>query len=289
MLSLADNSAASLGVRKMNKLTILGSGTSTGIPMIGCTCPVCQSSDPKDGRLRASAYIQTPRNSSVLIDTTPDLRTQLLSHQITQVDATIITHDHADHLHGLDDLRPLCFDSCPDSPSEIPLYTYADCAKRIRQRFPYAFAQKNKPVGGGVPRLSLQEVSHGETNKIAQEDFHFFLNPHGAMKTLGFIHQSMAYVIDCQKLPKENIQKLKNSDLELLIIDCVRDTPHQTHLHLERALDYIEQIRPKNAGLIHMGHQLSHQHLTEICQEQKHSSVFPCYDGQVLTYPSISG
>lgn len=273
----------------MNKLTILGSGTSTGIPMIGCSCPVCQSSDPKDNRLRASAYIQTPDGTSILIDTTPDLRTQLLTHKITRVDAAIITHDHADHLHGLDDLRPLCFDSCLDSPNEIPLFTYANCADRIRQRFPYAFAQSEKPFAGGVPRLSLHEVNLCETNQVAQEDFEFFLNPHGPMKTLGLIHQSMAYVIDCQKLPKENIQKLKNKNLELLIIDCVRDTPHQTHLHLERTLDYIGQIQPKKAGLIHMGHHLSHAHLTEVCDQLKHSSVFPCYDGQVLTYPSISG
>lgn len=274
----------------MNSLTILGSGTSTGIPMVGCSCPVCHSTDPRDKRLRTSAYIQTPRGKSLLIDTTPDLRAQLLNHQITRVDAAIITHDHADHLHGLDDLRPLCFDSCLESPNEIPLYTHTDCAKRIRRRFPYAFSQTNKPFAGGVPKLSLREVNFHENTVIAeQEKFEFFLNPHGPMKTLGLIHQSMAYVIDCQKLPKENIQRLKSKNLELMIIDCVRDTPHQTHLHLDLALEYIDQIRPQKAGLIHMGHHLSHQYLEEVGSQQKYSNVFPCYDGQVLTYPDFSG
>lgn len=272
----------------MNKLTILGSGTSTGIPMLGCSCPVCQSNDPKDQRLRTSIYLQSVQGSSILVDTTPDLRTQLLSHKITRVDAAIITHDHADHLHGLDDLRPLCFESCQDSPEEIPLYTYAACGERIRQRFAYAFGDKKPPFAGGLPRLSLHEVSLDKIESVAQEEFEFFLNPHGPMKTLAFIHQSMAYVIDCQRLAQKNIQRLKDKNLELLIMDCVRDTPHQTHLHLQRALDYIDQIRPQQAGLIHMGHQLSHQKLLEVARKQKHVSVFPCYDGQVLTYPSIS-
>jgi phosphoribosyl 1,2-cyclic phosphate phosphodiesterase len=273
----------------MNKITILGSGTSTGIPMVGCQCKVCQSTDVKDQRLRTSAFIEALNGQSILIDTTPDLRAQLLNHQITRVDAAIITHDHADHLNGIDDLRPLCFHSCSDSPDEIPLFTYAECAERIEQRFGYAFARDKKVLGGGVPKLSLEQVEYDSKTQIAGQKFEFFLNPHGGMKTLAFVHQSMAYVIDCQSISRSNIEWLKNKNLELLIIDCVRDTPHQTHLHLERALDYIQQIRPKKAGLIHMGHQLSHQKLTELGHKQENVDVFPCFDGQVLTYPAISG
>lgn len=273
----------------MNKLTILGSGTSTGIPMLGCSCNVCQIHHPKDRRLRTSAYIQTPNGPSILIDTTPDLRAQLLAQKITRVDAAIITHDHADHLNGLDDLRPLCFNSCADSPNEIPFFTYPECAQRIQQRFDYAFVQKHKSLGGGVPKLSMNRVSLENKTSILAEEFKFFLNPHGHIPSLGFVHQSMAYIVDCQSIPQKRLEWLKSLELELLVIDCVRKEPHQTHLHLKRSLEYIEQIRPKKAGLIHMGHHLSHQELEQIGAQQKCATVFPCYDGQVLEYPRISG
>lgn len=266
-----------------NKLTVLGSGTSTGIPMVGCDCSVCTSKLKENTRLRCSVFIETAKGCSILIDTTPDLRQQLLGHNINKIDFVFITHDHADHTHGIDDLRPLTF---PPNGSSIPIYTYRECAAQLTHKFPYIFkANQRKPnIGGGIPRLTLESLDTDKVNKIHSEEFEFLLLDHGHTQTLGIIHGKMAYIIDCHQLTDQQIQTLRDRELDLLIIDCVTNVEHKTHLWQERCFDYISQIAPKECGLIHMNHNLEHEQLKNDALKAFTFPVFPTFDSQVLYY-----
>ncbi len=264
-----------------SKLTILGSGTSTGVPMLGCRCDVCLSTNPKNKRLRTSFYLETKTGKKVVIDTTPDFRTQALRANIEHVDYCIITHDHADHLHGVDDLRPYCFG--PPARS-IPIYTHHDCVEQMEKRFPYIF-EKNffndkKPIlGGGIPKLELHEIStFGKEIEIEGDKFTFFLLPHGHGKTLGVFHDKIAILIDCNHVPQNTVTFLKEKKLEHLIIDCVKIGEHKTHLTLDKSLEYIKEIGPKNSYLIHMGHGLDHDQLANLCKESGISHCQPSFD-----------
>ncbi len=251
--------------------------------MLGCDCKVCQSLEPKDRRLRTSLFLETASGKSLLVDTGPDLREQLLREKIRHIDHVIITHDHADHLHGIDELRPFTFN--PElAPIEITCNTVT--SERLRLGFDYLFSPppSGAPIGGGRPRLKLNTMTSPANISIAGEAFEFFSNPHGSSETLGFIHGSFAYVIDCHDITPENLKKLKEAQLELLIIDCVQLEPHDTHLSFQRALDFIAQITPQKAGLIHMGHRLAHLQLEGLLQAQGLNSIFVCYDGQRLEY-----
>ncbi|NOT78530.1 MAG: MBL fold metallo-hydrolase [Bacteriovoracaceae bacterium] len=266
-----------------NKITVLGSGTSTGIPLIGCQCKVCLSIDHRDKRLRSSLFLETRNHTKIIVDTTPDFRTQLLANNIHNLDAAIITHEHADHLHGIDDLRPFSFGP---PPRDIPLFTQEKTRKIIEQRFSYIFQNGGAPnLGGGVPRLKMFDVPLNELTQILEvSDFTFFSYKHGHGETMGFHHEGFAYVVDCMELSEAQIATLKNFNLDLLIIDCLQRHSHSTHLTVERCFDYIEKINPKQAGLIHMGHDLSHRHLESLARERFGNRVFPLYDGQNLFY-----
>lgn len=268
----------------MNKIIILGSGTSTGVPILGCKCKVCQSLDTRNKRLRTSALIETPEGKRVLIDASPDLRTQLLRESIDSLDAVIITHDHADHTHGIDDVRPLSF----KSKADIPVHTDAETANSLRRKFPYIFDREkefaSKPIlGGGIPMVRLSLLAPG-IQSVAGEEMEFFSLPHGHTRTLALRNGKMAYVVDCESIPFEVLESLKRAQLELLIIDCLRPTPHQTHLHLELALEYIRHIGPKKAALIHMGHDWDYP---DLLSRLKGTNVFPACDGQHFLYSKI--
>ncbi len=269
--------------KNKNKLTILGSGTSTGIPMIGCKCSVCNSPLKENHRLRSSIHLETVKGSSIIVDTTPDLRHQLLRHEINKVDLAFITHDHADHTHGIDDLRPLTF---PPHGKSIPIYTYSECAAQLTKKFSYIFkAHEQLPnIGGGIPRLHLQTVEIGTKNIINGEEFEFLLLNHGHTQTLGIIHQKMAYIIDCHELTDDQINYLRDKELDLLILDCVTDRVHKTHLWQERSFEYISRISPKECGLIHMNHTLEHEQLKTDAKKAFSFPVYPTFDSQILYY-----
>jgi len=260
----------------MNSITVLGSGTSTGIPMLGCKCDVCKSQDVKNKRLRSSILLQIDE-VKILVDTTPDLRTQFLNNDIDDIDAVIITHDHADHLHGIDDLRPLCFEH------PLSIYTSKNCEKDIKTRFPYMFKEKH-PDAGSIPVISLETVELGKSFDIKGVSFEFFLLPHGPFTTLGFVQGGFAYLIDCSDIPPSTLQLLKEKNLELLIIDCVQRPPHKTHLNVDKAFNFIREISPKQAGLIHMGHGLEHEKLAKEAKDNFDFPVFPLYDKLKLNY-----
>ncbi len=268
----------------MNKITILGSGTSTGVPILGCKCPVCQSNDPRNQRLRTSVLLETDRAKTILIDASPDLRTQLLRTQTTKLDAVIITHDHADHTHGVDDLRPFSF----KSKMPLPVFTDLHALDSLTIKFPYIFQREtvfaNKPViGGGIPLLDLHPLLPGK-NLVADETFHIDSLAHGHGESLCFIHKSLGYIIDCREISETVLKHFRDAKLEILIIDCLRYEPHQTHLHLDLSLKYIQEIAPKTAILTHMGHEMDYLDLTNQLQRRGIRNVFPAIDGQSFLY-----
>ena len=268
----------------MNKITIIGSGTSTGVPILGCKCSVCQSNDLRNKRFRTSAVIEVKSGKRILIDASPDRRTQLLSNKIERVDSVIITHDHADHTHGVDDLRPFGF----LNGSSLPVFTDSVTALSLTKKFTYIFDRqdyfKDKPIlGGGIPLLDLKNVSQGIWT-IEGESFEFYSLPHGYENTLGVRHNKMAYLVDCREIPSPSLERLSDAKLDLLIIDCLRPLPHQTHLHFEKTLEYIEKIRPRLAVLTHMGHEWDYIKLSEELIRRNVKNTIPALDGQSFLY-----
>ncbi len=288
--------------KKFHQVTILGSGTSTGVPMLGCTCSVCLSSFKKNKRLRTSVLIKTQGGKNILIDCTPDLRTQLLNNKISKVHGAIITHDHADHVHGIDDLRPFCFGS---PPTALPICTSKICGENLKSRFPYIFERNslyaNKPIlGGGIPLLDLNIIPKMDTKKnlmvtevkFLNENFTFFYLPHGYTYTVGVVHDKMCFITDCSKISDEILEFLRGQKLEILILDCLRKAPHSTHLHLDLSLEYAQRINAKQTGLIHLSHDFDHQSLMTQLQQSdmttKNFRIFPTFDGQKFNYASCS-
>ena len=273
----------------MNNITILGTGTSTGVPTIGCHCAVCTSNNPKNKRFRTSIYLNTAKGKKIIVDTTPDLRSQILENKIDAVDAAIITHDHADHLHGIDDLRPFSF----FENKNIPVFTSDYFAENMKIRFPYIFqadkiySEERPPIGGGIPRLSLETIYPGQNNPILEENFYFDYVPHGYGQTLAFRHETFGYIIDCHEIPEQLVRDFRDSKLKVLIIDCLKRNDHKTHLSLKKTIDYIQAINPDFAGLIHMAHDFDHDQLAQEMTQQFGKKVDPLFDTQKLSYPSI--
>jgi phosphoribosyl 1,2-cyclic phosphate phosphodiesterase len=268
----------------MNKITILGSGTSTGVPILGCKCHVCQSRDPRNKRFRTSALIETSDKKNFIIDASPDLRTQLLAAGVDHVEGVIITHDHADHTHGMDDLRPFSFVTQKD----IPVLTSPETAASLRIKFPYIFQRdevfKDKKIlGGGIPKLRLEEVRN-EAEQLSGESFEFFSLPHGHTHTLGVCHQGLAYLVDCQKIPQETLKKLRAKNLDILVIDCLKFDPHDTHLHLDLALEYAQEINAKLTLLTHLSHDFDYPLLLEELEKRRVKNIIPALDGSTFLY-----
>jgi phosphoribosyl 1,2-cyclic phosphate phosphodiesterase len=271
-----------------NKIIALGTGTSTGIPMIGCSCAVCTSLDHRDQRLRTSIYVETDSGKKFLVDTTPDLRTQFLRSKISDVDFVIVTHAHADHLHGIDDLRPLTFNP---SKNEIPIYTDKATTGIMQRRFDYIFKKpdhKSPILGGGLPRLTVHSVPLEKKITIQGEAFYFFQYPHGHGTTMGFIHRSktstLAYIVDCMEIPEAILKTLEEMKISLLIIDCLKRGVHSTHLTVDRTFGYIKRIKPERAGLIHMSHDLFHSELERLACAEFGKNIFPLYDELIISY-----
>lgn len=250
------------------KVTILGSGTSKGIPEIGCTCATCRSTDPKDKRLRASVLVET-QGMKILIDASPDLRQQALRLGLSRLDAVLLTHQHYDHVGGIDDVRPFCFDQ------DLPVYTNSQTAKDLRTRVDYCFREHPYP---GIPKLDLHEV-----------ECHPFLIKglkiipievmHGKLPIYGYRIGDFAYVTDAKTINDAEKEKLKN--LEVLILNCLRvKQPHFAHLILPEALELIEELKPKMCYLTHACHNLGrHAEISALLPP----GVEYAYDGEVIS------
>ena len=252
------------------RLTVLGSGTSMGVPTIGCTCAVCHSADPLDRRTRPSVLIAYG-GKFVLIDTTPDFREQALRENITQVDAVLYTHTHADHILGIDDLRPLSFDH---KPGKLPLYATPHAAEFLRNMFRYIFDADYK--FGGLPRVELLPIE-GPVELYGAR-FEPVTVIHGETPILGFRFGSAAYLTDHSDVPAETIEKLRGVDI--LFLDALRYKPHPTHSTVEQSLKIVEAVQPKRAFFTHICHDLPHEETNKLLPP----GVQLAYDGMKLEF-----
>lgn len=228
-------------------LTVLGSGTSMGVPTIGCDCAVCHSSDPHDRRTRPSVMVEYD-GRLVLIDTTPDFREQAIREGIDHVDAVLYTHTHADHILGIDDLRPLSF----HRPGKIPLYARPEAGEFLRNMFRYIFDADYK--FGGIARVELKNIE----GPIELFGTRFEPIPiiHGETEILGFRFGSAAYLTDFSDVPEPSMKQLHG--LDILFLDALRHKPHPTHSTVENSLRIVNELKPKRAFFTHICHDLPH-------------------------------
>jgi phosphoribosyl 1,2-cyclic phosphate phosphodiesterase len=230
------------------KLTVLGSGTSMGVPTIGCDCPVCHSSDPHDKRTRPSIMLEY-EGRVILIDTTPDFREQAIRAQIQHVDAVLYTHTHADHILGIDDLRPLSFHRA----AKIPLYARPESAQFLRNMFRYIFDADYK--FGGIAKVELKPIN-GPVELFGAR-FEPVPVIHGDTEINGYRFGSAAYLTDFSDIPEQSFPHLQ--DLDILFLDALRHKPHPTHSTVENSLRIVERVKPQRAFFTHICHDLPHE------------------------------
>lgn len=239
--------------------------------MIGCECAVCRSTNPRNHRYRCAVLIRTD-DGNLLIDTPPELRLQLLRENVGCVHAVLFTHEHADHLHGLDDLRPIT----RHLGGPVPLYCTGEVEGRIRTAFNYAFAPP-EATGGYVPKLTLHRISASESFEVLGQRVTPIPLEHAWFNVLGFRIGDMAYCTDVSSIPRESYKLLE--DLDVLVVDALRLEPHPAHFGLGQALDVIDKLQPKKAYLTHMSHELDYETLNSNLPP----GVEMAYDG--LTFP----
>ena len=232
------------------RILFLGTGTSTGIPTLCCPCAVCQSDDPRNKRLRASVLVQN-NGFNFLIDTSTDLRQQCLRHNITRIDGVLYTHHHADHVHGIDELR--CFNFF--NKNVIPCYGNELTLAAIKKNFSYIF-DGEKPQGGGVPQLDMITLN-GDSFALGGVRVQPVDIIHGNMTILGYKINNAAYLTDCSSLPDKAREVL--SGLDVLVLNALGFEPHPTHFCLDQALEAIAELRPKRAILTHINHKFDHE------------------------------
>jgi phosphoribosyl 1,2-cyclic phosphate phosphodiesterase len=231
------------------RITFLGTGTSHGVPMIGCECATCQSTDPHDKRLRPSVFVETG-GASVLVDAGPDLREQALRHRIARVDAILFTHGHADHILGIDDVRR--FNALMKAP--MVCYGDADTLVDIQRMFSYVFDPAT-PKGGGLPQIELRPIDGAFT--IGNLEVQPVPLWHGKRPVLGFRFGAFAYLTDCNRLADEAWALLQG--LDVLVLDALRERPHPTHFNLDEAVDTARRIGAARTLFTHMCHDLAHE------------------------------
>ena len=230
------------------RITVLGSGTSSGIPLIGCECPVCHSADSRDQRLRPAVAIEF-NGRSVLIDTPPDFRTQALRAHLNRVDAVLFTHAHADHIMGLDDLRPFNF----KNHSRIPIYGAADTIDTIRRVFHYIFDDRSHVTF--VPQID-SHVLTTEPVELFGQLFRPIPVLHGKARIFGYRFGNAAYLTDHSEIPAESLAMLEG--LDVLFLDALRHNPHPTHSTVATSIETVRLLQPKRAYFTHISHDLAH-------------------------------
>ena len=251
-------------------LTVLGSGTSMGVPTIGCDCAVCHSSDSRDRRTRPSVRIEY-NGRAVLIDTTPDFREQAIRENIRKLDAVLYTHTHADHILGIDDLRPLSF---LHKPNRLPLYAHPDAAAFIQNMFRYIFDSDYK--FGGLPQVEMRPLQGNV--ELFGACFEPITLIHGDAEIYGFRFGSAAYLTDHSEVPQASLSKLEN--LDVLFLDALRYKPHPTHSTVENSLRIVERLKPRRAFFTHICHDLPHEKTNAVLPD----NVKLSYDGMKLEF-----
>lgn len=252
------------------KLTFLGTGTSQGVPIIGCDCKVCSSDDPRDNRLRC-AVLLSDGTTNVLVDVGPDLRYQMLRQRVKHLDAIVITHEHNDHVIGLDDVRPFNF------RSGNPMRVFAEerVAGELMKRFEYVFG---KPIPG-LPRIELLTIDDSTAFAVGGIPIQPIRILHGRLPILAYRFGDLAYITDMKTIPEAEIEKLKG--VKHLVVNALRREPHYTHMSLDEALAFIEKIKPERSYLTHLSHVFDkHADINAVLPE----GVEVAYDGLEIEF-----
>jgi phosphoribosyl 1,2-cyclic phosphate phosphodiesterase len=255
-------------------VTLLGTGTSFGVPQVGCACAVCRSTDPRDRRSRCAAYVQTAGGTRLLIDTPPELRLQLVAAGIGHADAVLYTHEHADHIHGIDDLRALSV----RNGGPLPLYGSPETLATLRTRFPYVVDPALRPLPGTTkPEGTLHEVRDGERFAIGDADILPLAVPHGHVTVLAYRIGRFGYVTDAKRLSDDVVHALRGVDV--LVLNALFRAPHPTHLSIDEAVATARRVGAPRTFLTHLTHEQAHAALAADLP----AGIAPAHDGLELT------
>lgn len=251
------------------RLTFLGTGTSFGVPQIGCDCPVCRSTDPRDKRTRSGAIVQAG-GSTILIDTPPELRLQLIAGGFSRIDAVLYTHEHADHINGIDDLR--IFSVRRHKP--LPIYGPAETLERVRASFNYIFDDAVRPYAGtSKPSLSLHPTEPDQPVSVAGLEVLPLAFQHGHLRVFGYRIGELAYITDVKAIGQAERERLKG--LDVLVLNALWWRPHPTHLSISEAVETARALGVRRTYLTHLTHETGHAEL----EAQLPAGVLPAYDG----------
>lgn len=252
----------------MMKVTFLGTGTSQGVPVIACDCDVCLSENEKDKRLRSSILIEE-KNQTIVIDTGPDFRQQMLRENVQQLDAVVFTHEHKDHIAGLDDVRAFNFKQKKD----MPIYATDEVQEGLKREFFYAFADKKYP---GVPLLELKTIG-SESFRIGNVEFIPIDVWHYKMPVKAFRINNFTYITDANRIEESEKEKIKGS--EIIVINALRKEPHISHFTLDEAIELLKELNPKKAYLTHISHLLGKH---ELVNQELPEFIEIAYDGLII-------
>lgn len=251
------------------KLTFLGTGTSFGVPQIGCSCEVCRSSDQRDKRTRSGALVETDSGKHILIDTPPELRLQLIAAHVDHVDAILFTHEHADHIHGIDDVRALSV----RNKSALRMYGPAETVRTLEQRFAYIFDDRMRPLPGTTkPQGELTTLGAGEATEIAGEMVLPIAVPHGETMVFGYRIGALGYVTDAKLLPEQAIDALRG--VKVLVLNALFWRQHPTHMSVPEAIETARMVGAERTYLTHLTHDNFHAKLEDALPP----GLFPAYD-----------
>jgi phosphoribosyl 1,2-cyclic phosphate phosphodiesterase len=256
------------------KLTFLGTGTSFGVPQLGCTCDVCRSTDPRDQRTRVGAALETDGGAMILLDTPPELRLQLLRANIARVDAVLYTHGHADHTHGIDDLRAFTVLQA----QHLPVYGPRDTLAGLARKFDYIFDDAIRALPGTYkPQARAIELEPGRPTRIADVDVTAVPVPHGPVTVFAYRVGALAYVTDAKRVPPDAVALLRGA--RVLVVNALFQDPHPSHLSLGEALQVAKEVGAERTYLTHLTHESSHASLAA----RLPAGVEPAYDGLQIT------
>lgn len=255
------------------KLTFLGTGTSFGVPQIGCHCARCRSTDPRDRRTRVGAVVETDRGTRLLLDTPPELRLQLVTNGIDSVDAVLFTHDHADHTHGVDDIRAITVRRV----APLPMYGPPATLENLAKRFPYIFDENIRPAAGtSKPEGHARPLAGNETVTIGDVDVTAVPVPHGKMTVYAYRIGPLAYVTDAKTIPPDALEKLRGA--QVLVINALFRTEHPTHLSIPEAVRVARELGADRTYLTHLTHDNFHADL----EAELPRGVAPAFDGLTI-------